>query len=414
MTFEKRLEDTVFKLFMGRHSKSRFIADIAGSVNINVVEQDPDDESVLAYTDGSAVFMGRNLNNHNDEDIEFVLLHELYHVGLMHTTRRGDRDHDTWNRACDYIINNALVDDGYKTTIEGLFNPAYKDHSEESLYEKLMKENPPGSAPPPGGGGQGNQQGQGGGSNSPGQGSGGTGGQGGQGKPTLKPQDVPQSMSGREQSKVQAVVQNAIAASGEKDVGNMFGNLQQMFDTMEVKEKDWRTVLYDFMEQAFGEWDIDYNKPNRRFEEFFIPAWTDETENIKTLNCYIDTSGSVSDESVQRYISEIAYLKSLFNPDAVTISCFDTQIGKTVTYTADEDIEKFNIVGRGGTHLECVRKHIEETQPVVAVVFSDLYCSPMTKPKHDCGVLWIQYDDEDNMSSHEPIVGTKVHFDSAF
>ena len=39
----------------------------------------------------------------------FVILHELLHVVLKHPYRRGDKDPEVWNIACDYVVNAYIV-----------------------------------------------------------------------------------------------------------------------------------------------------------------------------------------------------------------------------------------------------------------------------------------------------------------
>lgn len=39
----------------------------------------------------------------------FVAIHEVCHIGMKHRIRRGNRDFDIWNTACDYYINAAIA-----------------------------------------------------------------------------------------------------------------------------------------------------------------------------------------------------------------------------------------------------------------------------------------------------------------
>ncbi|MEI6045487.1 MAG: peptidase, partial [Chloroflexota bacterium] len=48
----------------------------------------------------------------DEEQIRFVLAHELLHVGLGHHQRRQGRDPFLWNVACDFVINAWLVEMG--------------------------------------------------------------------------------------------------------------------------------------------------------------------------------------------------------------------------------------------------------------------------------------------------------------
>ena len=51
------------------------------------------------------------------EERKFILLHELWHIALLHGIRCGDRDPKRWVAACDYRINANLVKDGYDTIV---------------------------------------------------------------------------------------------------------------------------------------------------------------------------------------------------------------------------------------------------------------------------------------------------------
>lgn len=44
-----------------------------------------------------------------NEELRFVLLHECLHVLLLHNNRLNDRNHEKWNEATDYAINDMLV-----------------------------------------------------------------------------------------------------------------------------------------------------------------------------------------------------------------------------------------------------------------------------------------------------------------
>ena len=43
-----------------------------------------------------------------EEELMFVIYHELGHVFYGHTARRGERDPELWNVACDLIVNSAI------------------------------------------------------------------------------------------------------------------------------------------------------------------------------------------------------------------------------------------------------------------------------------------------------------------
>ena len=73
------------------------------------------------------------------EELEFTVAHEVMHVDSFHMIRKGDRDHEIWNMACDFAINPPLVKAGMKMPEGGLFDWGYADMTAENIYAKLKK-----------------------------------------------------------------------------------------------------------------------------------------------------------------------------------------------------------------------------------------------------------------------------------
>jgi predicted metal-dependent peptidase len=73
------------------------------------------------------------------EQMKFVLAHELMHVGLRHEERQQGRDPFLWNVACDYAINDWLVEAGIGS-LPGdgaLFDIDLRGFSAEEIYDRL-------------------------------------------------------------------------------------------------------------------------------------------------------------------------------------------------------------------------------------------------------------------------------------
>jgi predicted metal-dependent peptidase len=75
------------------------------------------------------------------EECRFVMAHELLHVGLCHQQRCQGRDHFLWNVACDYVINQWLVEMGVGTMPEVgcLYDPDLKGMSAEEVYDLIVQ-----------------------------------------------------------------------------------------------------------------------------------------------------------------------------------------------------------------------------------------------------------------------------------
>ncbi|EON70816.1 DUF2201 family putative metallopeptidase [Lysinibacillus sphaericus] len=76
----------------------------------------------------------------SDEEMKFLMAHELLHAGLSHATRRQGRDPYLWNVACDYVINGWLIEMkvGDMPEIGGLYDPELKGLSAESIYDRIV------------------------------------------------------------------------------------------------------------------------------------------------------------------------------------------------------------------------------------------------------------------------------------
>lgn len=76
----------------------------------------------------------------DEQECRFVMAHEFLHVGLSHHTRSEGRDAYLWNVACDYVINNWLMEMGIGVfpRIGGLLDPDLKGLSAESVYDRIV------------------------------------------------------------------------------------------------------------------------------------------------------------------------------------------------------------------------------------------------------------------------------------
>lgn len=74
------------------------------------------------------------------EECKFVLAHEYLHAGLCHHERRQGRDHYFWNVACDYVINDWLIEMGIGEfpKVGGLIDPELKGLNAESIYDRIV------------------------------------------------------------------------------------------------------------------------------------------------------------------------------------------------------------------------------------------------------------------------------------
>src|SRR5262252_2962161 len=74
------------------------------------------------------------INELSQDEVLGTQAHESEHDARRHGTRRGGRDQEKWNKACDYAINPDLVDQGFKLPEGALIDRKYKGMSAEDIY----------------------------------------------------------------------------------------------------------------------------------------------------------------------------------------------------------------------------------------------------------------------------------------
>jgi len=92
-----------------------------------------------AFTNGKCVFYKQEfIDEYSDDEKEFIIAHELFHIVLSHLFRNVGRDRDLLNYVEDAIINQLLAKDGL-TMPDGLVDiPDALDYSTEELYMKYL------------------------------------------------------------------------------------------------------------------------------------------------------------------------------------------------------------------------------------------------------------------------------------
>jgi predicted metal-dependent peptidase len=75
-----------------------------------------------------------------EQETRFVIAHEILHVALRHLSRRRGRDHYLWNVACDYVINDWLIQMrvGSAPALGLLHDLALRGLSAEEVYDRIV------------------------------------------------------------------------------------------------------------------------------------------------------------------------------------------------------------------------------------------------------------------------------------
>jgi len=347
-TMTRELDRTKSQVFLGENSA--FLGTLMTTMEFYWSRDIP-----TAATDGVCVWWNPEFFLSLPKDSrKTVLVHELWHPGLLHMLRRGERDPKTWNCAADHKVNLDLKKAGF--SFEGIewacMDPKYAGMVEEDIYDDLIKNQTP------------------------------------------VPEEFGDMIESSEPSNTiqNRVVANVVRAVQQakltKQAGKLPGIVEKTLSKFLTPVIPWKTVLHSFFTEMLDE-DYTWARPNRRFDDIYLPSRFLDDGRLEHLAYYLDVSGSVSDHDVLRFNSEVKYIKEQFNPLKLSLVQFDTQIQQERIFLEDDPFDEVVVVGRGGTCFECVRDHIIEHRPTAAIIFSDMYCDPMRSLPEDIPVIWI-------------------------
>lgn len=266
------------------------------------------------------------------EERVFLLLHESMHVAFLHMDRLETRDRKKWNVAADHVINLMLLGRGFKMPKNGLADYKYSGLSTEEVYNLL---------------------------------------------PSQENNDVDLDIQAAEGDPVelqQAIEDIIIRASIQskmqgEDAGNIPGEIQIFLNGLLKPKLPWNRILQKYI-QNLTKCDYSFRKANRRFfPEFHLPSL--HSESLMDLVIAVDSSGSVSDDEFNQFITETTSIFKMMKPEKITLIQFDTQIKSIDPIKNIQELSKVEFFGRGGTDICPVINWANDNKPKLLMVFSD-------------------------------------------
>lgn len=388
-TLDKLLSKVKLRIY--RHKGAVFLSSIISNTDFEWDETIP-----TAATNGKVIKWNPYFfYSIPTEERVFVMAHEVWHIAYQHVIRRGNRDPLLFNIAGDHVINNLLINEGFSVKNLGFKvyqDPKYHGWSVDRVYEDLMVTPPPpkatggkGGTPEPEGEGTGDQSDAG-------------------EKPNLH-HDIEEADSLDKLDIAKTIVQAVQASKMAGEAGVIPGEVEEAIEQLLNPIVPWETVIQQFLTELSND-DYSYRRPSRRYEDIILPTLYNEGA-LQEMNWYVDVSGSISSHNLHRFFSEMKYVHETFKPVKINIIQFDTRVSKVDVLDNETDFKVFNVVGRGGTNLFAVKKHIEETKPVAAIVFSDMECDPI--PDMNMPFLWCIFKPQrGDGHGHKPTWGQVV------
>ena len=331
-----------------------------------------------AATDGERLFFNPDfLEALSDPELDGLMTHEVLHAALLHPLRRGRRNPELWNIACDIVVNGMTRAAGLVLPEGVVEHEPWAQLSAEEIYHRLLKNAPrrswkirlvdliePGQTP--------------------------DGAAGGRNRDTPLDQRQRAAMAARWRAALnQARIMGARRAASGKGSCNAGRGLE--WDAVTEQQLDWRTLLWRHLVRT----PTDYAGFDRRFigRGLYLDAL--EGECVETAVC-VDTSGSIGPDELNQFLSEITGILGAYPHIHCHLFFCDTRLHGPYELAQHETPPR--PTGGGGTSFKPFFRWLKKNPPLhgnserLVVYLTDGYGDfPREAPPDH--VLWVVIDD---------------------
>jgi predicted metal-dependent peptidase len=390
-----------------QHPSTALYSGVIASGKNEVVDAEKEGGKFTAYTDGINKVYCREYVAEYDSDAKLrgLILHENLHVALKQIPRHRDLEHDhkLLNYAMDFVVNDIIKNTegvtGYSkeqlvALPDGaLYHPMFHDWAVRKVYnylkqrkDELDKADKDGTEPQPC-----DQQDK---SSSGGD----------------EETDIDEAlrnmkggtdehrfgevteMDAEQIKKMEGDIDKALRQGGML-AGRMGATVPRVIGDMLEPKVDWREVLREFVQSAMrGKDEYTWRKMSKPYmaNDMYIPSMHSET--MGELVVAIDTSGSIDNEQISEFASELASICEVCSPEKVRVLWWDTKVhGEQVFVGNYQDIGKMlKPLGGGGTHVGCVSDYMikNSVNAEVLVIFTDGYVENEIKWEVSAPTMW--------------------------
>ncbi len=300
----------------------------------------------------------------SDRELEFVLLHEVYHCALKHCLRGRELNPVAYNVACDIVVNSLIMElldckeflIDQKPVMHLCPNGQEGRHFTAEQVYKMLMEDPPES--------------------------------GAQSGPDCHDgwgKLDEEHLSPQWDEKLQEACKKA---------GTMPLSLQRRLEEIRYTPRtNWRQLLHHYLQMDQS--DYTFEHPDRRYQgDFFLPSFWEDLwgAKLEKLWFFVDTSGSVSDRALALAFKEVQSAIEQIGKLSGWISFFDVYPTEPRAFDSVESLKKLRPRGGGGTNFYSIFEVVKvaEETPVILVIITDGYANfPPEETAMGIPVIWI-------------------------
>jgi len=378
MTEEMRLKKAHVALM--RHPETALYAGVMMMGESEVV-----DSEITAYTDGVNKKYGRKFLStvcRDQLEVNGLVLHENLHVALRQLIHNRDlfkENRKLANMAADYVVNGIIMSIHDKNLVKlpkgGLYDMRFVDMSMREVYRILKEESESGG----GGGGDG---GDGGGSESGGS------------DYEFDEHDINGDASEEDVQKMSDDIDRALR-EGALLAGRLGVDIPRVVKDALKPTVNWREALRDFVSASCrGKDEYTWRKFNRRMlaNDLYLPSV--ENETIGEVLIAIDTSGSIGQQQINEFATELSSICESVEPDMVRVLWWDTKVHGEQKFTSQDYGRIGSLLkpkGGGGTRVSSVSDYINKNKisAECVIVFTDGYLESNVTWSVSSPTLWL-------------------------
>lgn len=333
-------------------------------------------------TDARAIYYNQTyLSELSLSQVQFVLAHEALHCGLSHFARREHREQKRWDVACDHAVNQLLAADNLEPPPTALFDASYAGMSAEEIYPcietddneepmdqhlydpQLSDNNTLNNNNPA------DQQ-----TSAPESSSSNDSSDNSSDVETQIHNSPPPPLNSTERDRLDTKWQQRLAGAAQQaeQAGKLNDSIARMLQRLLQPSVPWRSMLSRFMSSAAR---IDYNltRPSQRREgDAILPSLHTRQIDVAVA---IDTSGSIRQEELDVFLTELNAIKGSMNARITLLAC-DAELDKNCPWIFEPwDPMKFppQLSGGGTTDFNPVFDWLTASimRPDLLIYFTD-------------------------------------------
>ncbi len=313
------------------------------------------------------------------EQLEGVLAHEAMHCILMHPPRRQGREPRKWNYATDYAVNDIILKE-FKLPDGCLVPPqAFQNQTAEFIYARIPDQKQDGNATGETLDGHGKWDNWGKGAES-----------GDKNKEGNQPGQGEGNDSGDQQTAQKWRELVATAEANARMAGKMPAHLKTVVGEFLQPKLDWKTILRDMITSCAKN-NYTWSPPNKKHVHrgIYLPGLTGE--EISVAVC-VDSSGSISDENIREFLSEIKGICDTYDEYTIYLFIADTVVHERYTIQTMDPLPTV-VSGRGGTDFGPALKEADEKEATAIVYLTDLEPNHWNVRQPRLPVIWVSTTD---------------------